>query len=122
MLDAAAARCKSPFLQQYGTVRARDVRARIDSRRTGAARLIQAACELLSARSFDVVLSFDVLYASRHSRAIGAAGNVPVLRPGGFVVINVAALEPERRHSALAGKVAAHEARLSGKLERIGSA
>lgn len=56
---------------------------------------------------FDLVTSFDVLYALQdevEARAIAEMGRV--LKPGGIVIINVAALDVLRgNHSVLAGEV-----------------
>ena len=57
--------------------------------------------------SFDVVLSFDVLYCLEAPAEQSALQEMfRVLRPGGFAVINVAALDILKGdHSALGGEV-----------------
>jgi len=116
-----------PLLQQYGTpfgleLFARGIRF---AQERGLSRLIQGSVTHLpfGAASFDVVLSFDVLYCLETPAEQSALQEMfRVLRPGGFVVINVAALEILKGdHSALGGEVRRYTKReLGGKLERTG--
>ena len=71
-------------------------------------------------RAFDVVTSFDVLYAlDAPAERAAVDGNVPVTRPGGYVIVNVAAMDilrgdhsgPRPRSAALQPGVARHAAR-----------
>jgi SAM-dependent methyltransferase len=57
--------------------------------------------------SFDIVTSFDVLYALDDRAASAAIGEMHrLLKPGGFAVVNVAALEALRgHHSVLSNEV-----------------
>ncbi|RPI57119.1 MAG: class I SAM-dependent methyltransferase, partial [Acidobacteria bacterium] len=73
--------------------------------------------------SMDVVLSFDVLYCLQDQAERAAIAEMfRVLRSGGSVIINVAALEMLKGdHSALGGEVRRYTRRdLRGKLERAG--
>jgi len=116
-----------PLLQQYGTpfgleLFSRGIRF---AHERGLPRLIQGSVTNLpfGDASFDVVLSFDVLYCLEASAEHSALQEMfRVLRSGGFVVINVAALEILKGdHSALGGEVRRYTKRdLSGKLERTG--
>jgi ubiquinone/menaquinone biosynthesis C-methylase UbiE len=73
--------------------------------------------------SMDVVVSFDVLYclADQAERA-ALAEMYRVLRPGGWTIVNVAALDMLKgAHSVLGGEVRRYtRADLQGKLERAG--
>ncbi len=91
----------------------------------GLSRLIQGSVTDLpfADASFDVVLSFDVLYCLETRAEQSALQEMfRVLAPGGFVVINVAALEMLKGdHSALGGEVRRYtKPELGGKLERTG--
>jgi SAM-dependent methyltransferase len=91
----------------------------------GLPRLIQGSVTHLpfGNATFDVVLSFDVLYCLETPAEQSALLEMfRVLRPGGSIVINVAALEILKGdHSALGGEVRRYTKRdLSGKLERTG--
>jgi SAM-dependent methyltransferase len=73
--------------------------------------------------SFDVVLSFDVLYCLETPDEQSALYEMfRVLKPGGCAVINVAALEILRGdHSALGGEVRRYTRReLAAKLDHVG--
>src|SRR5262245_4675784 len=91
----------------------------------GLARLTQGSVTDLPFpdRSIDVVLSFDVLYCL-HDRSEQAAISemYRVLRSGGSVIINVAALDVLKGdHSALGGEVRRYtKGELKSKLERAG--
>jgi ubiquinone/menaquinone biosynthesis C-methylase UbiE len=91
----------------------------------GLRRLVQGSVTQLPYpdAAVDVVLSFDVLYClpDRDEQA-AIAEMFRVLRPGGSVIVNVAALEMLRGdHSALGGEVRRYTTReLQGKLERAG--
>jgi ubiquinone/menaquinone biosynthesis C-methylase UbiE len=72
---------------------------------------------------FDVVTSFDVIYALEdHDEAAALREMHRVLRPGGFLVINVAAMDLLRgNHSVLAGEVRRYSHRsLTERLTRTG--
>ena len=76
-------------------------------------------------RSFDVVTSFDVVYAlPDDAEAAAMAEMFRVLEPGGSLVLNVAALEMLRgNHSVLGGEVRRYsKQRLRWALERAGFA
>ncbi len=128
LLDAGSGTgANLPFLQQYGTAFGlelfqRGIRFAHDR---GVHRLIQGSVTHLPVAdaSIDVVLSFDVLYCLETPAEQAAVREMfRVLRPGGFVVINVAALDMLRGdHSALGGEVRRYTKReLRGTLERAG--
>ena len=74
-------------------------------------------------RTFDVVTSFDVVYALPDAAEAAAMSEMfRVLKPGGSLVLNVAALEMLRgNHSVLGGEVRRYsKARLRWALERAG--
>ena len=76
-----------------------------------------------AAASFNVVASFDVLYCLEAPAEQAALDEMfRVLKPGGAVVINVAAMEILRGdHSTLSGEVRRYTKReLAGKVERAG--
>ena len=73
--------------------------------------------------TFDLVTSFDVIYAFDDAMAAQALSEMRrVLRPGGHLVLNVAALPILRgNHSVLSGEVQRYTRRsLRGHLERAG--
>lgn len=73
--------------------------------------------------SFDVVTSFDVIYALEDADEAGALSEMfRVLRPGGHLVINVAAMDLLKgNHSVLAGEVRRYSrASLSARLREHG--
>jgi SAM-dependent methyltransferase len=128
LLDAGAGTgANLSFLQQYGIAFGLELFSsgiRFGHER-GLARLIQGSVTHLpfADATFDVVLSFDVLYCLQAPAEQAAMQEMfRVLRPGGFVVINVAALEILKGdHSALGGEVRRYTRReLGGKLERYG--
>jgi SAM-dependent methyltransferase len=91
----------------------------------GLRRLVQGSVTHLPYpdRSVDVVLSFDVLYCLPDPAEQAAIAEMfRVLRPGGAVIINVAALEMLKGdHSALGGEVRRYTTReLQEKLEHAG--
>ena len=95
------------------------------ARERGLSRLAQGSVTHLpyADGSFDVVLSFDVLYCLEDEAERAAiAEMVRVLRPGGSVIVNVAALDMLRGdHSALGGEIRRYTKReLREKLERAG--
>jgi SAM-dependent methyltransferase len=116
-----------PLLQRYGTPFGLELfrRGIRFAHERGLRRLIQASVTHLpfGNASFDVVLSFDVLYCLEAAAEQSALQEMfRVLRPGGFVVINVAALEILKGdHSALGGEVRRYtRPELSRKLESTG--
>jgi ubiquinone/menaquinone biosynthesis C-methylase UbiE len=116
-----------PLLRQYGTPVGLELfwRGIRFGHERGLSRLIQGSVTHLpfGDASFDVVLSFDVLYCLEAPAEQSALREMfRVLRPGGFAVINVAALEILKGdHSALGGEVRRYTKRgLGGKLERAG--
>jgi len=100
-----------PFLQQYGVPFGLEYRWRgLEFGRARALpRLLQGSVTHLpfAGALFDVVLSFDVLYCLDEAAEHAAIGEMlRVLKPGGSVVINVAALNMLKGdHSALGGEV-----------------
>jgi SAM-dependent methyltransferase len=115
------------FLQQYGTAFGLELFTRgiRFAHERGIARLIQGSVAYLpiADASLDVVLSFDVLYCLETPAEEAAIREMfRVLRPGGAVVMNVAALDMLRGdHSALGGEVRRYtKSDLRRKLERAG--
>ena len=95
------------------------------ARGRGARALVQASATSLPFpdASFDVVTSFDVIYALEDTDEAAALREMSrVLRPGGHLVINVAAMDLLRgNHSVLAGEVRRYSRRtLRERLERNG--
>ena len=116
-----------PLLGQYGTPFGLELfwRGIRFAHERGLPRLIQGSVTHLPFpdASFDVVLSFDVLYCLEAPAEQSAMHEMfRVLRPGGFVVINAAALDMLKGdHSALSGEVRRYTKRdLGAKLERTG--
>jgi SAM-dependent methyltransferase len=116
-----------PFLQQYGTPFGLELswRGIRFGHARGLPRLILGSVAHLpfADRSIDVVLSFDVLYClEATTEQLAMQEMFRVLTPGGFVVINVAALNMLKGdHSALGGEVRRYTKReLHEKLERTG--
>ena len=115
------------FLQRYGTpfgieLSWRGVRF---AHERGLPRLIRGSVANLphADATFDVVLSFDVLYCLDAAAEQDAVREMfRVLRPGGFAVINVAALDILKGdHSALSGEVRRYtKGDLAAKLARAG--
>jgi len=115
------------LLKQYGTSFGLELfwRGIRFGHERGLPRLIQGSVTHLpfGDASFDVVLSFDVLYCLEAPAEQSALQEMfRVLRPGGFAVLNVAALDILKGdHSALGGEIRRYTKRgLSGKLERTG--
>jgi SAM-dependent methyltransferase len=128
LLDAGSGTgANLPFLQQYGTAFGLELfqRGIQFAHDRGVPRLIQGSVTHLPVAdaSIDVVLSFDVLYCLETPAEQAAVREMfRVLRPGGFAVINAAALDMLRGdHSALGGEVRRYTKReLRGTLERAG--
>jgi SAM-dependent methyltransferase len=115
------------FLEQYGTAFGLELFARglQFGHARGLRRLMQGSVTHLpfADASIDVVLSFDVLYCLQTPAEQAAIREMfRVLRPGGSVVINVAALDILKGdHSALGGEVRRYTKReLRDKLARAG--
>ncbi|MEO5742406.1 MAG: methyltransferase domain-containing protein [Vicinamibacterales bacterium] len=116
-----------PLLQRYGTPFGLELFSRglRFGHERGLPRLIQGSVTHLpfGDASFDVVLSFDVLYCLETPAEQSALQEMfRVLAPGGFIVINVAALAILKGdHSALGGEVRRYTKReLADKLARTG--
>lgn len=97
------------------------------ARRGGKSELAQASVTHLPFpdRAFDLVTSFDVIYALHDEPERMAIGEMfRVLRPGGHLVLNVAALPALRgNHSVLGGEVRRYtRAELADHLRRAGFA
>ena len=128
LLDAGCGTGRNlPLLHDYGTTFGLELfwRGIQFGHERGLRRLIQGSVTQLpfGDASFDVALSFDVLYCLETPAEQSALQEMfRVLRPGGFIVINVAALEMLKGdHSALGGEVRRYTKReLSEKLERTG--
>ena len=128
LLDAGSGTgANLPFLQQYGITFGLEFfwRGIELAHARGTAPLIQGSVTHLPFpdTSIDVVLSFDVLYCLDSAAEQSAIHEMArVLRPGGSVVINVAALDMLKGdHSALGGEVRRYtKADLRAKLERAG--
>jgi ubiquinone/menaquinone biosynthesis C-methylase UbiE len=128
LLDAGSGTgANIPLLQQYGITFALEYfwRGIELARARGLSRLIQGSVTNLPFpdASIDVVLSFDVLYCLDSPDEHAAIDEMfRVLLPGGWVVINVAALDMLKGdHSALGGEVRRYtKADLREKLERAG--
>jgi SAM-dependent methyltransferase len=115
------------FLQRYGTVFGLELfwRGIQLGHSLGLPRLIQGSVTHLpiADESIDVVLSFDVLYCLETPDEQAAIREMfRVIRRGGFVVVNVAALDMLKGdHSALGGEVRRYTKRdLQEKLTRGG--
>ena len=94
-------------------------------RQQGERLLAQASATALpfADRLFDIVTSFDVIYALDEQSAAAALTEMyRVMRPGGYLVLNVAALPALRgNHSVLGGEVQRYTRPvLRGYLERAG--
>ena len=128
LLDAGSGTgANLPSLQRYGVAFGLEFfwRGIQITRARGLGRLIQGSVTHLPFpdASIDVVLSFDVLYCLEAPDEHAAIDEmIRVLRPGGRVVINVAALDMLKGdHSALGGEVRRYtKAELREKLERAG--
>lgn len=116
-----------PMLERYGRAVGVDITFSGLARatRAGRQRLAQASVTHLPFReaAFDLLTSFDVIYAlhdEEEARAIAEMRRV--LRPGGHLVLNVAALPALRgNHSVLGGEVRRYTRRLlSAHLRRGG--
>jgi SAM-dependent methyltransferase len=95
------------------------------SRAHGERRVVQASAARLPFRDarFDLVTSFDVLYSLEDEIERAAiAEMLRVLKPGGTLIVNVAALEALRgNHSVLSGEVRRYSKRdLRRRLEAAG--
>lgn len=95
------------------------------ARRAGEESTAQASATALPFpdRAFDIVTSFDVIYALDDRDAAAALKEMyRVMQPGGYLVLNVAALPGLRgNHSVLGGEVQRYtRSSLRGHLERAG--
>ena len=116
-----------PFLQEYGTPFGLELywRGLRFGRERGLQRLTQGTVTHLpfATGSMDVVLSFDVLYCLPTPEERAAIAEMyRVLRPGGALIVNVAAMAMLRGdHSMLGGEVRRYSRReLREKLEGAG--
>jgi SAM-dependent methyltransferase len=116
-----------PFLAKYGTPFGLELywRGLQFGHRRGLQRLTQGSVTALpfATSSIDVVLSFDVLYCLHPPEEKAAmAEMLRVLRPGGALIVNVAAMEMLKGdHSVLGGEVHRYSRRdLRDKLEVAG--
>ena len=116
-----------PFLNNYGTSFGLELnwRGLRFGHQRGLPRLAQGSVTALpfATASFDVVLSFDVLYCLHPPSENAAMTEMSrVLRRGGSLIINVAAMEMLKGdHSVLGGEVHRYSRReLGDKLERTG--
>ena len=115
------------MLRQYGTPFGLELFSRglRFAHQRGLSRLTQGSVTHLPFGDgcFDAVLSFDVLYClETPAEQLSLQEMFRVLRPGGFVIINVAALDMLKGdHSVLGGEVRRYTKReLREKLERTG--
>ena len=115
------------LLRQYGRACGIDITfsGLTYARRQGERQVARASatCLPFAAGEFDLVTSFDVLYAFDDQMERDALNEMyRVLRPGGQILINVAALKILRgNHSVLGGEVRRyHRAELKDHLERTG--
>ena len=115
------------FLRQYGTPFGLELhwRGLQFGRDHGIARLTQGSVTALpfAASSVDVVLSFDVLYCLHPPAEQAAIAEMyRILRPGGALIVNVAAMAILRGdHSILCGEVHRHtRGELRSSLKRAG--
>jgi SAM-dependent methyltransferase len=115
------------LLRQYGTPAGIDITfsGLAYARRQGQRLVARASATALpfEAGAFDVVTSFDVIYAFDDEMAATALSEMHrVLAPGGHLVLNVAALPILRgNHSVLGGEVQRYtRTGLRGHLERAG--
>jgi ubiquinone/menaquinone biosynthesis C-methylase UbiE len=116
-----------PMLRKYGRATGVDITfsGLVYARQHGERLLARASAMSLpfSDGSFDIVTSFDVIYAFDDTMAAMALSEMQrVLTPGGHLVLNVAALPILRGdHSVLGGEVQRYTRRgLRGHLERAG--
>jgi ubiquinone/menaquinone biosynthesis C-methylase UbiE len=115
------------LLRQYGSAVGIDVTASglAYAHRKGERAVAQASAVALPFRaaSFDLVTSFDVIYSLEDdAEAAALAEMFRVVRPGGHLVINVAAMDLlTGNHSMLAGEVRRYSrASLASRLHRTG--
>ncbi|HKY20996.1 MAG TPA: class I SAM-dependent methyltransferase [Vicinamibacterales bacterium] len=115
------------FLRQYGTPFGLELhwRGLRFGRESGLTRLAQGTVSALpfASSSLDVVLSFDVLYCLHQPDEQAAIAEMyRVLRPGGALIVNVAAMKMLRGdHSILGGEVHRYTRReLRSRLELAG--
>jgi SAM-dependent methyltransferase len=89
-------------------------------REAGRRRLVRASAATVPFRSnaFDLVTSFDVLYSLETALERAAVGEMHrILRPGGHVIVNVAALESLRGdHSVLSREIRRYDRRSLAQL------
>lgn len=115
------------LLREYGRPVGIDVTASglAYARGRGERAVAQASAAALpfGERAFDVVTSFDVIYALDDATEAAALREMHrVLRPGGYLVLNVAAMAAlTGNHSVLAGEMRRYSRPdLGGRLERAG--
>ena len=115
------------MLRQYGRATGIDITfsGLAYARQQGERMVARASAVTLpfSDAAFDIVTSFDVIYAFDDDMAAAALKEMHrVLVPGGYLVLNVAALPMLRgNHSVLGGEVQRYTRRgLRGHLERAG--
>lgn len=115
------------FLRQYGNPFGLELhwRGLQFGRESGLTRLAQGSVTALpyATSSMDVVLSFDVLYCLHEPEEAAAMSEMyRVLRPGGALIVNVAAMNMLKGdHSVLGGEVHRYtRGELRAKLERTG--
>jgi ubiquinone/menaquinone biosynthesis C-methylase UbiE len=116
-----------PLLQRYGTPFGLELFSRglRFAQQRGQQRLVQGSVTHLplTGSCIDIVLSFDVLYClETTAEQMSLQEMYRVLRPGGYVIINVAALDMLKGdHSVLGGEVRRYTKReLHEKIERTG--
>jgi SAM-dependent methyltransferase len=97
------------FLAQFGSPIGFDLTAvgLVIGRRAGRRRLVRASVTAVpfADRSFDVATSFDVLYAlDAVAERAAVAEMYRLIRPGGFVIVNVAAMNVLRGDHSVLGR------------------
>lgn len=115
------------LLRHYGRARGIDLTwSGLEcARGRGETSIAQASAVALpfAAAAFDIVTSFDVIYALEDADEAAALREMRrVLRPGGHLVVNAAAMDLLKgNHSVLAGEIRRYsKASMRGRLERAG--